>query len=314
MALDEFGLIQRYFTGLTMGTPDVVLGIGDDAAVLSLPAGHELVWSIDTLVEGVHFAPAADPEALGHKALAVNLSDLAAMGADPHGVVLALTLPQPNEAWCEGFAKGFGALAVACGIPLVGGDMTRGPLAVCVSVLGRVPTGGALRRDGARVGDRVAVTGPLGDAALALQLGDAAPLALRTALDRPTPHLAAGCALREIAHAAIDVSDGLMADLQHICTASGVGAAIRVDCLPQSPAFAAQKVATAAALQAAGGDDYVLCVSLAPERVADAQAALRAAGLPPLQVIGHIIKGDTATLVDAAGTPVALASSGYRHY
>jgi thiamine-monophosphate kinase len=314
MALNEFGLIQRYFKGLTPATPDVVLGIGDDAALLTVPDGHELVWSIDTLVEGVHFAHGADPVALGHKALAVNLSDLAAMGADPHGVVLALTLPQADEAWCEGFAKGFGALAVASGIPLVGGDMTRGPLAISVSVLGRVPRGRALRREGAKIGDDIAVTGPLGDAALALQLGDSAPEMLRRRLEMPVPHLAAGSLLRDWASAAIDVSDGLMADLQHLCTASGVGAVIRADHLPRSPAFAALEVPDALALQAGGGDDYVLCLALPPEAVERAQAALQAAGLGSLHVIGQVVEGDTARLVNAAGAPVLLASAGYRHY
>ena len=315
MALNEFGLIQRYFQGLTPAATQVTLGIGDDAAVLSLPPGHELVWSIDTLVEGVHFAERADPVALGHKALAVNLSDLAAMGADPHGVLLALTLPHADERWCQGFAEGFGALAVACGIPLVGGDMTRGPRAISVTVLGRVPQGSAVQRQGAQPGDHVTVTGPLGDAALALRLGDAAPEALRTALDRPFPHLAAGRVLRAFASAAIDVSDGLMADLQHLCTASRVGAVIRTRDLPRSDAFAAATSgADAVALQASGGDDYVLCATVPPDHLAPAQAALRAAGLPPLQVIGEVNAGDTARLMDEAGRAVVLNATGYRHY
>ena len=310
MALNEFGLIQRYFQGLTPAATQVTLGIGDDAAVLSLPPGHELVWSIDTLVEGVHFAERADPVALGHKALAVNLSDLAAMGADPHGVLLALTLPHADERWCQGFAEGFGALAVSCGIPLVGGDMTRGPRAISVTVLGRVPQGSAVQRQGAQPGDHVTVTGPL-----ALRLGTAAPEALRTALDRPSPHLAAGRVLRAFASAAIDVSDGLMADLQHLCTASRVGAVIRARDLPRSDAFAAATSgADAVALQASGGDDYVLCATVPPAHLAPAQAALRAAGLPPLQVIGEVNAGDTARLMDEAGRAVVLNATGYRHY
>lgn len=313
MALSEFGVIERYFASLTPAAAQTVKGIGDDAALLQASPGCQLVWSIDTLVEGVHFSVGADPVSLGHKALAVNLSDLAAMGAEPFAVVLALTLPSVDEAWCAGFAEGFGALAIESRIPLVGGDMTRGPLAISVSVLGEVPTGKALRRDGAKPGDLVAVTGPLGDAALALQRGPEASPELKAALHRPHPHLAAGRVLRDYAHAAIDVSDGLMADLQHICNASGVGAAIRVDCLPQSVAFAACRPDNPSALQAAGGDDYVLCVTLSPAQIDDAQTALKQVGAA-LTVVGRITEGALASLLTAEGETVALPSRGFQHF
>lgn len=313
MSLTEFGVVARYFASLTPAAAQTVKGVGDDAALMQPSPGCQLVWSIDSLVEGVHFSAGADPASLGHKALAVNLSDLAAMGATPFGVLLALTLPTVDDAWCAAFAEGFGALAIQAGIPLVGGDMTRGPLTISVSVLGEVPVGRALRRDGAQLGDMVAVTGPLGDAALALHLGDEAPSALQSALHRPDPHLAAGLVMRDYAHAAIDVSDGLMADLQHICEASGVGAAIRVDCLPQSAAFANYRPANAADLQAAGGDDYVLCVTLAPDQIDDAQAALKRVGAG-LTVIGRITEGTTASLLTADGAPVALSSRGFQHF
>lgn len=313
MRAGEFDLIQRHFAALTPTRPDIPLAVGDDAAVLQSQGDQAWAWSIDTLVEGVHFAPGCDPASLGHKALAVNLSDLAAMGAQPVAALLALTLPEADDTWCAAFADGFGALARRHGVALVGGDTTRGPLSVSVSVLGGVPEGQALRRDTARPGDLVAVTGPLGDAALALQLGERAPAALAQALHRPEPQIAVGLALRGHAHAAIDVSDGLMADLGHLCRASGVGAWVRVDCLPQSIAFAAAAPTDATALQAAGGDDYVLCASIAPERFDEAQAALQVIGAT-LHVVGRIVAGQDVVLCAADGTPVLLPRAGYTHF
>jgi thiamine-monophosphate kinase len=313
MAAGEFDLIRRHFAELTPVRPDIPLAVGDDAALLRASGDQAWAWSIDTLVEGVHFAAGDDAASLGHKALAVNLSDLAAVGAQPVAALLSLTLPQADDAWCAAFASGFGDLARRHGVSLVGGDTTHGPRSVSVSVLGRVPEAQALRRDTARAGDLVAVTGPLGDAALALQLGDRAPAALALALHRPEPQVAVGVALRGQAHAAIDVSDGLMADLGHLCEASGVGARVRVDCLPQSPAFAAVAPADAVALQAAGGDDYVLCVSIAPDRFDDAQAALQEIGAT-LYVVGRIIAGAGVLLCTADGAPVPLPRTGYVHF
>lgn len=313
MATAEFQLIQRHFAALTAPHADLLLGIGDDAALLRGDVDQAWVWSMDTLVEGVHFAAGADPAALGHKALAVNLSDLAAMGATPVAALLSLTLPEADAAWCAAFAEGFGALAEGHHIALAGGDTTRGPLSISVTVLGRVPAAEALCRDAARVGDLVAVTGPLGDAALALRLGPEAPTALATALHRPVPHLEAGSLLRGLAHAAIDVSDGLMADLQHVCTASGVGAMIRADCLPRSAAFSALSPRDGLQLQAGGGDDYVLCVTVPPDHFQTAQRRLQSAGLA-LHVIGRIVAGAEARLCTAEGHAVVLDRGGFDHF
>lgn len=313
--MGEFDLIARHFSVLAQPQAGVALGIGDDAALLSAPAaGEQWALSTDTLVEGVHFAAGTAAEDLGHKALAVNLSDLAAMGARPFAALLALTLPTADDPWLRGFSRGFGALLRQYGLSLVGGDTTRGPLSLTVTVIGRVPAGFALRRAGADVGDIVAVTGTLGDAALALRLGTAAPAELLRRLHRPEPRIAAGLALRALAHAAIDLSDGLLADLGHVCEASGVGASIRADLIPASPAFLAAAPDDALALQAAGGDDYELCVCLPPEKVSEAVAVLAECGLT-LTVVGRCTREPGVRLLDAAGSPVSLPpSSGYRHF
>lgn len=295
--MDEFALIRRYFAPLSPAAEGVVLGIGDDAAILAPPPGHELLMTSDTLVAGRHFPLATAPYDIGWKALAVNLSDLAAMGAEPLWFLLALTLPQPDEAWLVSFADGLGTLARRHGISLVGGDTTRGHLSITITAVGSVPAIAALRRDGARPGDLVCVTGTLGDAALGLRLNGFESRsscahsehdlpALRTRLDRPTPRIEAGLALRGSANAAIDLSDGLAGDLGHVLAASGVGADLQADALPMSEAFARQAEARdRLALQAAGGDDYELCVCLPPDHLAAAQAAIAPL---PLTVIGTI--------------------------
>lgn len=311
----EFDLIARHFAVLAQPQAGVALGIGDDAALLSAPAaGEQWAVSTDTLVEGVHFAAGVAAEALGHKALAVNLSDLAAMGARPFAALLALTMPRADDVWLRDFARGFGNLLRQHGLSLVGGDTTQGPLSVTVTVIGRVPTGFALRRTGAEVGDLVAVTGTLGDAALALQMGASASPELAQRLHRPEPRVAAGLALRALAHAAIDVSDGLLADLGHVCEASGVGASLRADLIPASPAFLAAQPASALALQVAGGDDYELCVCLPPEKVSEAVAVLAECGVA-LTVIGRCTREPGVRLLDADATPAALPPErGYRHF
>lgn len=267
MTYSEFNLIDEFLTDLTVGRDDVVLGIGDDCALLDVAKDRLLAVSMDTLVGGVHFFADADPESLGHKALAVGLSDLAAMGAAPAWATLALTLPDIDKPWLRCFTTGFGRLAARYGVQLIGGDTTRGPLSISVQVHGLVVPGSALRRDGAGVGDGIYVSGTLGDAGLVVRarrgdwLGDVAPLKDR--LDRPEPRLTLGRALRGIASAAIDISDGLSSDLGHILRASGVGAAIDLSAIPQSPEVAAVGDWT---LPLASGDDYELCFSVPPAR------------------------------------------------
>jgi thiamine-monophosphate kinase len=263
----EFDLIRRHFT---RPAAQAVLGIGDDCALLKVAADCELAISTDMLVSGVHFFADARADWLGHKALAVNLSDLAAMGATPRWAMLALALPAGDEDWLTQFSSGFFALAQQYGVELVGGDTTRGPLNICITVGGEVPPGRALRRDAAKRGDDIWVTGTLGDAALALALltgeadiaeEDAAQLLQR--LHRPTPRIEAGLALREHAHAAIDVSDGLAADLGHILESSHCGASIHLQQIPLSPQFtrnvAKSRAKLAAQWKLGGGDDYELC-------------------------------------------------------
>lgn len=313
--MDEFGLIRRYFADLTPPRDDIPLGIGDDAALLQPQPGFELAVSTDTLIAGRHFPEATAPADIGWKALAVNLSDLAAMGAEPWAFTLALNLPQADASWLQGFASGLGELARASGIALIGGDTTRGPLAITVTVLGRIPQGQALRRSGAKLGDLVCVTGTLGDAALALkrlQENQGVPASLRARLDRPQPRLAAGIALRSIAHAAIDLSDGLSGDLAHVLDASGVGAAVRIDLLPASAAFT-QMVSkdTRLSLQASGGDDYELCVCVPPDRVADAIAAC---GTTPLTVIGRVTREPGLRFCASSGAIIPLDAQAYRHF
>jgi thiamine-monophosphate kinase len=311
----EFAIIDGVFAPMARSRPEVLLGMGDDAAILAPGSGEHWCWSIDTLVEGVHFAVSDAPEDIGWKSLAVNLSDLAAMGARPVAVLLALTLPDGDGAWVRAFARGFDALAAQHGVCLAGGDTTRGPRSISVTVMGALPAGSGLRRDGAREGDIIAVTGTLGDAALALRLGARADADLRARLHRPMPRLAAGQALRGLAHAAVDVSDGLLADLGHVMRASGTAAAVRADLLPASKAFAdAAPPQDRGALQAAGGDDYELCCCLAPDQVGEAVIALAALNLP-LTVIGRVGAGKGAVqLMEADGTPVVLPADGYDHF
>ncbi len=312
----EFDLIERIRRrAATRG--DVVLGIGDDAAVLAVPRDRQLVVAMDTLNAGVHFPDGTAPADLGWKSLAVNLSDLAAMGAAPAWCTLSLSLPSADAGWIDAFLDGFLALADAHGVALVGGDTTRGPLSVCVTAHGLVAPGAALRRAGARVGDDVWVTGTLGDAAGALaqwRAGGARDAALRERLDRPMPRVAFGVGLVGLAHACIDVSDGLLADLGHVLAASGVGAEVQLDALPSSTALARAFDAPARrALQAAGGDDYELCFT-APPGARDAIDALASATHVPATRIGGIVAGEGVRAVDGDGAAWAPPARGYQHF
>lgn len=320
MAAREFELIARYFAGLTPAGADVSLGIGDDAAVVEPPAGQRVVVTTDTLVSGTHFLPTAAAVDIGHKALAVNLSDLAAMGADPRWFLLALTLPSPDEPWLAELARGLATLAGRHEVALIGGDTTRGALSLTITALGLLPAGvSPLRRDGARVGDRIYVSGTLGDAALALvgqQRREPAPrepaaASVQERLDRPTPRVGLGRGLRGLASAAIDVSDGLAADLGHILEASGVGASIAVDRLPLSTAFRTLDPGNWR-LAVSGGDDYELCFTVPAERGAELRAVT--AGLDmPVTWVGTIEAAPGLRWLGANGVEPPLRA-GYSHF
>ncbi|MGA8007976.1 MAG: thiamine-phosphate kinase [Thiomonas sp.] len=316
--LGEFDLIARYFT---RPTRRAALGIGDDCALLpALEIGEQLAISSDMLVEGRHFLPGADPEALGHKALAVNLSDLAAMGARPLAFTLALALPDADASWLDGFSRGMFALADAYNIELVGGDTTRGPRNICLTVLGAVPQGQALLRSAAQVGDDLWVSGAVGDARLALghrlaewELDAASQATTFARMDRPTPRIALGLTLRGVAHAAVDVSDGLLADLGHILRQSGVGATLNADACPSSPGLRAQNVERRRLCQLAGGDDYELLFT-APASARDAvQAAATRAGTPVTR-IGGIDAQPGLRLIDVGGQVLDNAYAGFDHF
>lgn len=316
-SLGEFDLIARYFT---RATPRALLGVGDDCALLDVPAGQALAVSTDMLIEGRHFLPDVDPDALGHKALAVNLSDLAAMGATPLALTLALALPDADPDWLEPFSAGLLRLADAYNIELVGGDTNRGPRNVCVTVMGTVPQGQALRRAGARVGDDLWVSGTPGDARLALgmllgdwRLDDATLNNVLPRLERPTPRIALGLALRGLATAAIDISDGLLGDLGHVLRASGVGATVEVDQVPASPALAAQPLERRRLCQLAGGDDYELLFT-APRGLRAEIARAAADAVTPVARIGHIDTTQALRLLDAEGRTIDPGFSSFEHF
>ena len=316
----EFSLIDRIRERTAQGRDDVRLGIGDDAALLAVPAGQELAVAIDTLVEGVHFPIGTAAVDIGWKSLAVNLSDLAAMGATPAWALLALTLPSADTALIDGLATGFAQLAQTYRLALVGGDTTRGAFTLSVAVHGFVPPGKALKRSGAHVGDAVLVTGTLGDAAAGLQLvqkggsSDARSAFLIERLNRPTPRVAAGLALRGYASACIDISDGLLADLGHLCTASSVGAEIETSLLPRSSALLDlfdPNVARDFALS--GGDDYELCFTVPAQHIATVQADLARLGCGVTK-IGRIVEGSGVSVRDHEGRWLEPVRNGWDHF
>jgi thiamine-monophosphate kinase len=317
--MGEFELIRNYFAAAPCAQPGegVALGIGDDCALLSVAPGEQLAISTDTLVAGVHFPDACDPFLLGQRALGVSASDLAAMGASPLAFTLALTLPQVTADWLQAFACGLNQMAQGCSMRLIGGDTTRGPLSLTLTVFGAVPAGQALKRSGARPGDLLCVGGQLGDGAGALPLvlnQRSAEASIAEALLArywsPQPQLGLGVALRGKATAALDISDGLLADCGHIALASGVRLLVERECLPMSDALLAlfdQQAAQQAAL--AGGDDYVLAFTLPPAQL----DGLLGAGWP-VSVIGRVIEGQGVALIDAQGQDVTPLTRGYQHF
>ena len=315
--LSEFDLIKQYFKRSRPGR--AALGIGDDCALLAPSPGMQMAISSDMLVEGRHFFAGADARMLGHKCLAVNLSDLAAMGAKPVAFTLALALPAADRAWLAAFSEGLFALADAHGCELIGGDTTKGPLNICITIFGELAPGRALRRDAAKAGDDIWISGSLGDARLALAgywsdypLDPAALEQAGLRMHMPTPRVALGMALT-MAHAAIDISDGLVGDLGHILAASGVGATLDVDALPAGPVLARQPLELRRRFTAAGGDDYELCFT-APAAERDAvMAAGRQAGTVVTRV-GRIDAESGLRLVDGNGNALDLKLAGFDHF
>lgn len=321
MGISEFQLIRNYFAEgpVSIKRSDLILGIGDDAAIVSPYPDHELVVAVDTLVAGVHFPETMDPCDIGYRSLAVNLSDLAAMGAEPAWFTLALTLPDANEAWLHQFSQGLFELANQHQIALVGGDTTRGPLTISIQVLGYVPPGRALRREGAVPGDLIYVTGYLGDAAAGLDLqageGPVQQSYLQRRFSRPQPRLEVGQHLRSVAHAAIDISDGLLADVGHIAERSGVGAGIQLEKLPLSAELTGVcDTAKCIELALTGGDDYELCFCAPAESAPAIEKCSREFELP-ITCIGQIEAQPGVRLYNAEGELVERSPrAGYLHF
>jgi thiamine-monophosphate kinase len=323
-ALGEFELIRRFFmrpTTTSASQSGVSVGIGDDAAVLDLPAGDQLVAAVDTILEGRHFLPGTDPKSIGHRALAVNLSDMAAMGATPAWATLALSMPSVDTTWLEGFAAGLLDLADAHRVTLVGGDTTRGPLTVSVQILGVVPRGTALQRSGAQAGDLIVVTGSLGDAGAGLaystsmpaSVPDEAARSLMARFEYPTPRVAMGIAARGIASAAMDLSDGLVGDLPKLAQASGLGAVVAIEKLPLSAALrAAANAEQARDWALCAGDDYELLFTVAASHYVALQAAAQRLNLT-LSIIGEMrAAAGISWLLD--GVAFAPRSRGFDHF
>ena len=317
MPIGEFDLIAKFFT---RSVTRAALGVGDDCALFATSPGMQLAVSSDMLVEGRHFLPTVRPARLGHKALAVNLSDLAACGAKPMAFTLALALPRVDEVFLDGFARGLLALADVHGCELVGGDTTQGPLNICITVFGEVPAGEALLRSGAKVGDDLYVSGTLGDARLALEafrgtvpLDGAAFESVRRAMEQPQPRVALGVALRGVASSAIDVSDGLLGDLAHVLRRSSVGAEVLVDALPRSDVMRALPEALQRECTLAGGDDYELVFTAPPQHAARVAAAARAAQVAVTR-FGSISATPGLRLSDGAGVAVPNTFGSFDHF
>jgi thiamine-monophosphate kinase len=323
----ESELIERYFRGSGAERDDVVLGIGDDAALLRVPAATELVLTTDALIEGRHFLKGAPAQSLGHRALAVNLSDIAAMGAAPSWALLSLNLPSTDDAWLRGFADAFSTLAREQRVALVGGNLTRGPLSITVQLAGLVPAGQALRRDGARAGDVLYVSGTPGDAAQGLihqglihqgltpgqsACGGDDAACLQRRLEFPTARVALGQALRGLATACIDVSDGLYADAQRLLQASSCGADIDVDCLPLSPALRRCAGADAWRVGLRGGEDYELCFTAPPSAAAQIEAAAARTGQPVTRI--GVLTAAAGISLRLSDTLIQFSADGFDHF
>lgn len=316
----EFDIIRQYFT-LNEVRDDVVLGIGDDAAVLTVPNDHQLVQSVDTLVAGVHFPHETSPEDIAYKALAVNLSDMAAMGADPAWFTLAITLPDDDETWLQAFSESLASLAKKNNLQLVGGDTTHGPLCITITINGFVPNGKALTRNSAQEKDKIYVSGTLGDAALALAawqgqclLRDETKEALYQKLNRPTPQNKLGLLLREHANACIDISDGLVADLSHIADESKLGATIYFEKIPRSKEFNSNLTddALIIPLVLAGGDDYELCFTVPEANQIKFEKAIKETNF----IVTHIgeIENQTGVRCIKECKKIDIEEMGYQHF
>jgi thiamine-monophosphate kinase len=331
-SLTEFDLIEQYFAQPARSLPAharVRLGIGDDCALLNPRNGYELAVSSDMLIEGRHFLPSVEPMHLGHKALAVNLSDLAACGATPLGFTLAMALPQAQASWLAAFSKGMFALAQQHGIALIGGDTTKsvqpdrvspGPICLCITVMGEVPQGQALLRSGAQVSDDIYVSGTLGDARLALgqfldewRLSEEGFAQLRQRMEQPTPRVALGIALRGIASSAVDVSDGFVGDLAHILTRSGVGAQIQADALPRSEWLAKQSLERQRHCTLNGGDDYELIFTAPAHKATAVQAAAKQAQTA-VKKVGYITADKARVLLDDKQQHLNLSLKSFDHF
>lgn len=317
MTLSEFSIVNTYFRRQT-NLKRVISGIGDDAAVIEIPANTQLVTSIDTLVKGIHFSVNTSPRHLGYKALAVNLSDLAAMGAIPDTSLLALTIEEPNQKWLQDFSEGFLSLAEEYEMSLVGGDVTSGPLCISVVVNGLVPWGKAICRSGAKVGDLIYVTGTIGDAGLALDLLNQKnkkidPFLLKR-LHCPSPRIKAGLSLRGIASSAIDISDGLVSDVEKLIRASGVGAKIRADQIPLSEnlkQYCEFEKAWNYALTS--GDDYELCFTVSPEKRSELKKIFQSLDCE-YKCIGKITEDKTLLVFDDNNHKINIEKKGYEHF
>lgn len=314
MSLNEFDIIDRFFSDLTPARADVLSGIGDDCALLQVRSGHVLAVSTDTLVAGRHFLADTDPFKLGHKCLAVNISDLAAMGAEPCWVSLALTLPEVDSDWLQAFSCGFAGLCRQYGLQLVGGDTTSGPLSITVTIHGQVKPAEALTRSAAVAGDLICVSGCIGDAALALKLINQQQPIDNVLLDRllmPQPRVELGMQLAGVGAACIDISDGLLQDLGHICKASACQAVIELEKLPLSTAMKSYIDETGSwELPLSGGDDYELCFSISP----DSLLQLRAGSDMDITIVGEVRAGAGVVCLDASGLPVTVNNTGFMHF